>query len=170
MKNVLASDNGGINLANSLFHNEADHIFLQTVLKLFDSTYVNGKWTSSGGIVLTKAMEELCGQTIKNITKYNSINHEKMNCFGMTIAEPSLFFPYDWFHHVELREKKSKLYWEEKFKNSLAVQYYEASSMFTPTRSSPSVLRPNVYGTEKPALAYLGPKECPISFYSVRPF
>ena len=170
MKNIISSDNGGIHLATSLFHNEADHIFLQTVLKLFDSIFVNGKYTSSGGIVLTKAIEELCGEPMANIMKYNTINSEKMTCYGMTIAEPSLFFPYDWFHHVELGEKKSKHYWDEKFKKSLAVTYYEASSMFTPTRSSPSVLRPNIYGREKPALAYLGPKECPISFYSVKPF
>ena len=168
MKIILASDNY-YNLSNGLFHNEANHIFLQTVLKLFDSTYINGKYSSSGAMVFTRAMQELCSQPIANLLKYNS-NNVYWNCSGMTIAETSIFYPYDWTHHVELGEKKSKLYWEEKFRKCLAVTYYQASSMFTPTRSSTFVLHPKKYGAEKPALAYLGPKQCPISFYSVSRF
>ena len=171
MKNLISSDNWGKTIANGLFHNEANHLFLATAIMLFNRIFVNGMYTTSGPLVFTRTLEELCGQPIAEIMKHNSTNDEILNCSGMSLAESKLFFPYDWFHHVELAEKKPKRYWEEKFNTSLAVTYYGSSSRGgkhgTPF---PSVLRPNYYGKEKPALAYLGPKECPLSFYSVRPF
>ena len=96
MTNVVASDNGGY-IANSPFHNEADHIFLETVLKLFNSTFIKGEYTSSGGRVFTKAIQMLCAESIGIIRDYSLKNLETKNCSGMTIAESSSFFPNAWF-------------------------------------------------------------------------
>ena len=171
MKNLISSDNWGKTIANGLFHNEADHLFLSTAIKLFDSIFINGKYTSSGPSVFTKSMEVLCMQPMAKIVQYNSNSHEMRNCSGMTVAESKLFFPYGWFDHVEMAENKPNCYWEEKFKTSLAVTYYGSSSRGASHGSGfPSVLRPNNYGRKKPALTYLGPKECPLSFFSARPF
>ena len=171
MKNVISSDNWGKYIANGIFHSEANHLFLSTAIKLFDSTFINGMYTSSGPLLFTKTIEVLCGKPIIKLMQRNSTDHEFKNCSGMSLAESKLFFPYDWFHHVELAQHKANSYWEEKFNKSLAVTYYGSSSRGhkhgTPF---PSVSRPNTYGMKKPALAYIGPKECPISFYSVKTF
>ena len=165
MKNVVSSDNWGKTIANGLFHNEANHLFLSTAIKLFDSTFINGMYTSSGPLVFTRTVEELCGQTIAKLMKLNSTDHDIRNCSGMSLAESKLFFPYDWFHHVELAKHKPNSHWEEKFNTSLAVTYYGSSSRGDKHGTPfPSVLRPNNCGKNKPALAYLGPKECPLSF------
>ena len=115
----------------------------------------------------------LCKDSIGKKINYNLKNIETKNCSGMTIVESSSFFPYDWFHHVEMIESKPNSFWKEKFKSSLAVTYYGSSSRGPNNPHGtpfPKVLRPNFYGKNKPALAYLGPKECPVSFYSVKKF
>ena len=112
MKNLVASDNWGNTIANGLFHNDADHVFLSTAIKLFDRIFINGKYVSSGPSVFTKSLEVLCMQPIAEIMQYNSISHKMRNCSGMTVADSKLFFPYDWFHHVELAESKPKQYWD----------------------------------------------------------
>ena len=174
MKNMISSDNWGKTIANGLFHSEDNDLFLATAIMLFDRTFINGMYTSSGPLVFTKTLEELCGEPVKKLWKHNSTNHETKMCSGMSLVESKLFFPYDSFHHVELAENKPKSFWEEKFNTSLAVTYYGSSSRGgkhgVGNNPFPSVLRPNNYGKEMPALAYLGPKECPLSFYSVRPF
>ena len=90
---------------------------------------------------------------------------------GVTVVNPKLFFRFNWFNHLELAKTKSDSYWEDAFKESVFVHYYESSSRGgAHGKGFPTVLRPNKYGKEKPALAYFGPRECPMSFYSTTPF
>ena len=172
LKNVIGFDkvSGTRNkINNGIFHNEAGHIFLETAIKIFNSTFVSGQYTSSGPSVVTKAMEKLCGTRIEFITSTNSTN--KSECGGMKVVNSKLFFPFDFFHHAILIEQKPESFWEEEFKDSIFVHYYQSSSRgFKHGSGFPSVLRPNHYGKLKPALAYIAPKECPISFYSTSPF
>ena len=159
----------GPSISNAFFHNSAGHIFLQTAIKHFKSTFVNGVWSSSGPVVLTKALDDICGQLNKQTRPLNPIDYNRDLCFGMTVVEPRLFYPVDWFHGSELQNSNLKEYWDDLFKKSLVVHFY-GSSMAGTGGSHATVLRPNNYGKEKPAMTYLGPKECPVSFYSTRPF
>ena len=99
----------------------------------------------------------------------NPIDYSRDLCSGMTVVEPRLFYPVDWFHGSELQNSNLKEHWDDLFKKSLVVHFY-GSSMAGTSGSHATVLRPNNYGKEKPAMTYLGPKECPVSFYSTRPF
>ena len=178
LQNVVASDdvhfekydtpsqkyNYGKGVSNALFHNDAGHVFLKTVIRLFDTYFQNGKWASSGPVVFTKALEELCG-TNKNIKPLNPKDHSRSHCSGMAVLEPRLFYPVDWFNSGHLLNKKVDSYWDELFKKSYVVHFYGTS-----TKTSAKVLRPNNYGKAKPSLTYLGVQECPISFFSARPF
>ena len=172
LKNVIGFDklSGSINKVNNgIFHNDAGQIFLETAHKIFNNTFENGQYTSSGPAVVTKAIEELCGTSIKVITSTNSINTSE--CCGVKVVDSKLFFPFDWFHHIILTKQRPDSFWEEQFKDSIFVHYYQSSSRgFKHGSGFPSVLRPNHYGKHKPALAYIAPKECPISFYSTKPF
>ena len=174
LRNVIASDAlsngvGRLLIANGVFHNEAGHLFLETAINLFNSTFINGKYTSSGPKVVTKALEKLCEKQMRISTSSNPTI--MMDCAGMNIVDSKFFYPFDWFHHTILNEHMTEQYWDEQFKDSILVHYYQSSSRGGEHgKGFPSVLRPNHYGKRKPALAYFAPKECPFSFYSTKPF
>ena len=157
--------NWGDSISNAIFHNEAGHIFLKTAIRYFNSTFVNGLWASSGPVVLTKALDDICGQQNKQTRPLNPTIYSRDHCSGMTVVEPRLFYAVNWFHAGELQSSKLKEYWDELFKKSLVVHFYGSSQ-----QGSKVVLRPNNYGKTKPAMTYIGPTECPVSFYSTRPF
>ena len=84
-------------------------------------------------------------------------------------CKPKLFFPLNWFNHVELASNRPNSYWNDQFQESFLVHYYESSSRGKfHGKGFPSVRRPNYYAKDKPALVYLGPMQCPLSFYSVK--
>ena len=172
LKNIIGFDqmSGTKNRVNNgIFHNEAGHIFLETAIEIFNNTFINGLYTSSGPQVVKKAIEKICEKNIEIITSTRFTNKEE--CEGMKVVNSKFFFPFDWFHHDILTEHKPDHYWDEQFKASIFVHYYQSSSRgFKHGSGFPSVLRPNHYGKQKPALAYIAPKECPISFYSTKLF
>jgi hypothetical protein len=181
LQNVAASDgvmhfnydkpsekhNWGDGISNALFHNEAGHLFLETAIKVFNTTFSNGAWASSGPSVFTNAMDEICGQKHKKKRPLNPLDYGRNRCSGMTVVEPRLFYPYNWFLAHELTQTQLDDFWEEKFKKSYVVHFYGSSS---DKHGVTKYLRPNNYGRKKPAYAYIGPSECPMSFYSTRPF
>ena len=166
--NIIRHD-WGDSISNAFFHNDAGHIFLQTAIKYFKSMFVNGVWASSGPVVLSKALDDICGQLNKQTRPLNPIDYSRTLCSGMRVVEPRLFYPVNWFHASELQQSRLKEHWEELFKKSLVVHFY-GSSQEGSGGGVQRVLRPNNYGKEKPAMTYLGPRECPLSFYSTRPF
>ena len=172
LKNVIASDalsNGRNLIANGVFHNDAGHLFLETAIKIFNNTFINGKYTSSGPDVVTNAMEQLCRKQSEFTTSSDSTI--KYDCAGMKVVDSKFFYPFDWFHHTILIEQMPDQYWDKQFKDAIFIHYYQSSSRgFKHGSGFPTVLRPNHYGKHKPALAYIAPKECPISFYSTKPF
>ena len=187
LKNVVAADdvdftvqdanlenyNFGSSISNALFHNDAGHIFLETVLTLFNSTFSRGQWASGGPLVFNKAFEEICGQKHLQKRPLNPFDYSKVHCSGMSIIQPRSFFPMSWSNAVDLMKKHLDSYWDERFKNSYVVHFYETSSQKAFGKyddNNPKVLRPNNYGKYKPALAYIGPTECPMSFFSSRQF
>ena len=176
--NVVASDdlhydhydlpsqkyNYGKGVSNALFHNEAEHAFLKSVIRLFNTSFENGNWGSSGPKVFSRALEEICKLRTKPL---NPQHHNKKYCSGMTVLKPRLFYPVDWFNAGVLMGKHHNSYWETLFNQSYVVHFYESSAK---NGGHQKVLRPNMYGREKPAHAFLGPNECPVSFFSARPF
>ena len=178
LQNVAASDdvhydkydipsqkhNWGNGISNAIFHNDAGHIFLKTAIQVFNRTFINGQWASSGPVVLTKALDEICGQEGKK-RPLNPIDHGRQRCNGFAVVEPRLFYPFDWFNAGGMTNKQLNTFWDERFKKSYVAHFYGTSS-----KSSPKILRPNNYGKAKPAYAYLGPTHCPVSFFSTRPF
>jgi hypothetical protein len=56
MKNMISSDNWGKTIANGLFHREDNDLFLDSAFILFDRTFINGMYTSSGPMVFTKTL------------------------------------------------------------------------------------------------------------------
>ena len=172
--NTSEKHNWGPSISNAIFHNDAGHIFLETAIRLFNSTFINGQWASSGPDVLTKALEEICGQKKKPL---NPFDYSRSHCSGITVAEPRLFYPVDWSNAGLLPNKNSDSFWNELFSKSYVVHFYGTSSQYYGIQAmgmsvdnNPEVLQPKHYGNEMPALAYLGPTECPLSFFSTMPF
>ena len=156
--------NFGIGISNAIFHNDAGHIFLKTAIQLFASVFQNGVWSSSGPKVLSKALEVICGY--KKINTLNPKEHSRKHCSGMAVIEPRSFYAVNWFFAGVLFDKRQEDYWAALFNKSYVVHFYGSSSRTIHKR----VLRPNQYGRDKPAYAFLGPDHCPVSFYSARPF
>ena len=179
LNNVVASDdlhyaqydipsqkyNFGKSVSNALFHNDAEHVFLKSAIRQFESSFKNGVWGSSGPKVFTKALEDICNSKTKPL---NPKHYNRKYCSGMAVLRPRLFYPLDWFGAADLWTKHLDSYWESLFNQSYVVHFYESSTKNLGMKAK--VLRPNMYGREKPAFAFLGPKECPISFFSERPF
>ena len=137
---------------------------LKTEIQVFNRTFINGQWASSGPVVLTKALDEICGQEGKK-RPLNPIDYGRKRCNGLAVVEPRLFYPFDWFNAGGMTNKQLNTFWDERFQKSYVAHFYGTSS-----KSSPKILRPNSYGKGKPAYAYLGPTYCPVSFFSTRPF
>ena len=155
----LKVDGGNI-LNNAIFHNEADHLFLKKVIEIFPSYFQSGIWTSSGPQLFTQAITELCAKGIE------SLNPSELHlCSGMTLINSKRFYPVDWFHGSVLFESHDKAFWKELFSNAYVVHFYGASPFF-----NKKVLRPKYYGKNMPAYAILGSEQCPVSFYSTKPF
>ena len=165
----IGKHNWGDSISNAIFHNEAGHIFLQTAIKYFKDMFVNGVWASSGPVVLTKALDDICGQLNQHTRPLNPIHYSRDLCSGMTVVEPRLFYAVNWFYASRLSEPNLREDWDDLFKKSLVVHFY-GSSQEGSSGGVPMVLRPNNYGKTLPAMTHLGPKECPASFYSTRPF
>ena len=160
--------NRGKLIANGLFHNDAGHFFLETAMNVFDETFVNGIHLSSGPMVFTAALKKLCDPEYGNNTPFVPVDYSRNRCSGIELFEPWLFYPVDWFHSTILNKNHMLVdsYWEEKFKNSVAVHFYGSLVR----NDNDKVMRPKNYGKKKPAMAYIGPKACPLSFFSTTPF
>ena len=188
LQNVAASDdvhffnydkpdqkyNWGKDISNAIFHNEAGHIFLETAIKVFNTTFVNGQWASSGPVVLTKALQEICGQKYTWTTPMNPMDYSRGHCSGFAVVEPRLFYPFDWFNAAELSTSKLNSFWDDNLKKSYVVHFYGSSSQKTiegkKMENRGGILARKYYGKLAPALAYIAPKECPVSFFSQKPF
>ena len=160
--------NWGKLIANGFFHNDAGHVFLETAMNVFNETFVNGVHLSSGPMVFTTALKKVCDQKDKSNTSFNRLDYSRGHCAGIELVEPWLFYPVDWFHSTVLNNNHLFVdgYWEEKFKNSVAVHFYGSLV----SHDNDRVLPPKNYGKKKPAMAYIGPKACPLSFFSTSPF
>ena len=177
LQNVIASDDVSFTLyndpdfkyyfgkciSNALFHNDAGHPFLKTVIQLFPAYFQPGVWASSGPVLFQKAMEILCGH--KKITTMNPRDHSRRHCSGMEVLQPQSFYPVDWAHAAYLNGNHNDGHWKKLFEKSYVVHFYGSSS-----RSTVRFLPPSNYGERKPAYSKLGPEHCPVSFYSMRPF
>ena len=155
-------------IANGLFHNDAGHVFLETAMNLFNETFMNGVHLSSGPIVFTAALKQMCDQEHRSNAAFITVDYSGKRCSGIELVKPDLFYPFDWFHSTIL-SKNHMLddgYWEEKLKNSVAVHFYGSLVR----HDNDKVLHPRHYGKKKPAMAYIGPKACPLSFFSTSPF
>ena len=97
----------------------------------------------------------------------------------MSVVDPRLFYPIDWRNVQILDEKQDDTYWDELFRKSVAVHFYGGFHYYGDLSQegkkklaarNKNILRPKFYGKHKPALSYLGSKECPLSFFSTRSF
>ena len=188
LRNVLSFANSGFSgyvnpvnncgnvVANELFHVDAGHIFTEAATNVFNRTLMNGEISSSGPLVLTKALEEICGMKNKEKSELKHNYYERAKCSGITIVEPKFFHTLDL---INSRIIQSYAYWYELFKNSVAVNFSEGLMYHKSFQEdlkdkeyprNKNVLRPEDYGKNKPAMTYIGTKECPLSFFSTSPF
>ena len=188
LRNVISFANSGFSgyvnpvnncgnvVANELFHVDAGHIFMEAATNVFNRTLMNGEISSSGPLVLTKALEEICGQKNQEKSQLKHNYYERAKCSGITIVEPKFFYSLDL---INARIIQSYAYWYELFKNSVAIHFtkgfkYYGSLKKDVTDSANShhkkVLRPKDYGKNKPAVTYIGSTNCPLSFFSISPF
>ena len=87
-------------------------------------------------------------------------------CNGYELVDPKYFFPVPWLQANQLFEaNRSLAEWEEFFSEAYSVDFFRTSM-----GNKKKVLRPKYYGFKKPAYSYLGPKFCPLSFFSERTF
>ena len=172
--------NWGNVLADGLFHVEAGHIFLEAAMIIFNDTLLNGKNTYSGSLVLTKSLEEICGQRHQQKRPFNPIDYGRTKCTGMTIIDPQYFYPVDASNAQILGENHFHSYWYEIFKNAVAVHFSGGNRLCQETLTEKGkrkkddsrnlrYLRHKVYGKTNCAMSFIGPKECPLSFFSNRP-
>ena len=87
-------------------------------------------------------------------------------CKGYELVDPKYFFPVPWLQANQLFEaNRSLAEWEEFFSEAYSVDFFRTSM-----GNKKKVMRPKYYGFKKPAYSYLGPKFCPLSFFSERTF
>ena len=87
-------------------------------------------------------------------------------CQGYELVDPKYFFPFPWLQANELSESSKTLdEWEEFFSEAFSVDFFRSSM-----GNTRKVMRPQYYGKRRPAYSYLGPKFCPLSFFSERTF
>ena len=79
----------------------------------------------------------------------------------MELVSPSLFYPFSWMEASDLAKGRPLEEWKKIFENSVSVDFFYSS-----IRQHIKIMRPQYYGRDIPAMAYLGPSYCPISFYS----
>ena len=71
-----------------------------------------------------------------------------------------------WMEATEMASpKKSAKEWEEVVRDSYSIDFFRSSS-----NNTTPILKLKYYGRKIPAYAYLGPKYCPLSFYSENTF
>ena len=84
------------------------------------------------------------------------------NCHGIHVLQPFNFYPMSWTEATELFVKRrSEQEWENILDNSYSIDFYRTSS-----NNTTPITKPKYYGKKIPAYSYLGPKYCPLSFYS----
>lgn len=168
--------NCGNVVANELFHVEADHIFLESAINVFNRTLLSGEYTFIGHLLFTKALDVTCGQENIKKSSLSSIDYDREKCSGMKIVKPRFFYP---LNLIDVRVIQSYNYWYQLFKSSVAINfskrftYYGSVKEDANDKLNPSnrkVLRPKDYGKNKPAMTYIGSIECPLSFFSTSPF
>ena len=87
-------------------------------------------------------------------------------CQGYEVVDTKYFFPLPWLEANNLSDAtKSLSEWEEFFSEAFSVDFFRTSM-----GNKRKVMRPQYYGVRKPAYSYLGPKFCPLSFFSERTF
>lgn len=97
---------------------------------------------------------------------FDSKSWDPKACLNINIIPQQSFYPYGWFecnalyHHLKTNDE-----WAEIFKDSLGVHMYFGSE-----KSKVKIKQAKYYGIAKPAYAMLGPKNCPLSFESVKIF
>ena len=97
----------------------------------------------------------------------------------MTIVDPQYFYPVDASNAQILDENHFHGYWFELFKSAVAVHFSGGNKQFqgplTEERKEKDdsrnlrYLRQKVYGKKDCAMSFIGPNECPLSFFSIRP-
>ena len=92
---------------------------------------------------------------------------------------PKIFYPVDASNARILDENHYHSYWYELFKNSVAVHFSAGTKLFHGHLTEKGkekldsrnkrYLRQKITGKCKPAMSFVGSKECPLSFFSIRP-
>ena len=75
------------------------------------------------------------------------------------------FFPFSWLEANFASAKHSAEEWQTIFADSFSVDFFRST-----LRNAMPVLRSNYYGATMPAYSYLGPKFCPLSYFSEKTF
>ena len=88
------------------------------------------------------------------------------NCQGIHILESQNFFPMSWMEATDMAtQSRSAKEWQEVVKDSYSIDFFRSSS-----NNTTPIRKLKYYGKKIPAYAYLGPKYCPLSFYSENTF
>lgn len=158
----------GQKLSNSFFHFTAGHPFLEQVIQEFSSSFdpgLNG-WASAGPDLFTKILHRLCG--VKEGT-WPEISEKRFNletCQGFQVSHPKYTYPVAWFEAALLwTPRRTNKEWKQMFSSTVSIHFY-----FSSVSNKERCHQPHKYGKMKPAYAYLGPKYCPLSFWSEQEF
>ena len=105
-----------------------------------------------------------------NVTQHSYLKaggrYSAEKCQGIHILESYYFFPMSWMEATDMAiEKISAKEWEIIVKDSYSIDFYRSSS-----NNTTPIRKLKYYGRKIPAYAYLGPKYCPLSFYSENTF
>ena len=165
------ADNNTAELANGFFGFVGKPFrkskFLYRAMELFPSRYNREVWTSGGSGVLSQALRDHCyiSDAAANTTMMGHHDSED-KCQGIHVIEPYNFFPIPWQVGLHLlTPPRTEKEWKNTFRKSYSVDFYRSSLGITR-----SIMKPKFYGSKLPAYAYLGPKYCPLSFYSEKFF
>ena len=108
----------GQSVSNAIFHlDRPKHPFMEYTINQFPDTF-NGGWASGGPVLLTKALNYMCGTQLepgdtesktggKVWGFLNPFNHSPEKCQGVTLLPPQSFYPIPWYQ-VNFREKFEK--------------------------------------------------------------
>ena len=94
---------------------------------------------------------------------FNPKDYTRENCQGMEVLSPDSFFPVPWYEASTLWSlRQSTEDWENQFKNSYTVHFYQSS-----WRHDEEIQRPEFYDESLyPSYVPLALKHCPLSYYS----
>jgi len=158
----------GQKLSNSFFHFDSGHPFLKMAIEEFSTAFDPGigGWASAGPDLFTKILHRLCGVAEGSWPEITEDRFNPEKCRGVTVSHPKLTYPVPWFEAALLwTPRRSNKEWKEFFSSAVSIHFY-----FSSVSNKERCHRPQQYGKMKPAYAYLGPKYCPLSFWSEKEF